>query len=59
MASFQLRNFLMKGFRDAVGKLDDSQIILNAAGWYNKEVLTEGDLEEIQTLLDKKNGITD
>lgn len=59
MANFQFRRFIMKGLRDAVGKLDDYQVVLNAAGWYNQEVLLEEDLEEIQRLLDKKNGVTD
>ena len=52
---FNLRNFIKKGLIDAVGKMADYQIILNAAGWYEKGVLTEDDLEEIQTKIDEKN----
>ena len=33
----------------------DYQIILNAAGWYDKGVLSETDLGEIQTAIDEKN----
>ena len=33
----------------------DYQIILNAAGWFEKGVLTESDLAEIQTAIDEKN----
>ena len=33
----------------------DYQIILNAAGWFEKGVLTETDLSEIQTAIDEKN----
>ena len=44
---FSLRAFLKKGFLDAVGKMADYQIILNASGWLEKGVLTEDDLAEI------------
>ena len=44
---FSLREFVKKGFLDAVGKMADYQIILNAAGWHEKGVLTEDDLLEI------------
>ena len=52
---FNLRDFIKKGFLNAVGKMADYQIILNAAGWYEKGVLTEDDLEEIQVKIDEKN----
>ena len=52
---FNLREFLMKGFRDAVGKMADYQVIMNATGYYEKNVLTTEDLAEIQTLIDEKN----
>ncbi len=49
---FSLRNFIKKGLLNAVGKMADYQVILNAAGWYEKGVLTEEDLNEIQTSID-------
>lgn len=49
---FSLREFLKKGFIDAVGKMSDYQIILNSAGWMEKGVLTEGDLAEINTAIE-------
>lgn len=52
---FALRDFLKQGFLNAVGNLPDYKIILNAAGWLEKDVLTEDDLEEIQTAIAKKN----
>lgn len=52
---FNYRNFLMQGFKDAVGKMADYQVILNANGFYEKGVLTESDLSELQTLIDVKN----
>jgi len=48
---FSIRNFVKDGFLKAVGKMADYQIILNAAAWHEKGVLTEGDLAEIQTAI--------
>jgi hypothetical protein len=53
--SFNLREFIKKGLLDAVGKMADYQVVLNAAGWHEKGVLDEEDLAEIQTLIDVKN----
>ena len=44
---FSLREFIKKGLLDAVGKMADYQIILNATGWYEKQVLTMEDLAEM------------
>lgn len=52
---FTLANFIRNGFLAAVGKMADYQIILNAAGWFEKGVLTETDLAEIQVVIDEKN----
>ena len=52
---FNYREFLMKGFRNAVGKMADYKVILNANGYYEKGVLTEGDLAELQEMIDAKN----
>ena len=52
---FNLGSFIKNGFIAAVGKMADYQIILNAAGWFEKGVLTESDLAEIQTVIDEKN----
>ena len=49
---FSLREFIKKGLLDAVGKMADYQIILNAAGWYEKGVLTEDDLAEINAAIE-------
>lgn len=53
--SFNMRDFVKKGLLDAVGKMADYQVILNAAGWHEKGVLTEEDLAEIQSVIDAKN----
>lgn len=52
---FNLRDFIYKGLVDAVGKMADYQVILNAAGWLEKGVLTETDLSELEGLIDAKN----
>ncbi len=52
---FSLREFLMKGFKDAIGSMADYQIILNATGYYEKNVLTTEDLAELAALIDEKN----
>ena len=49
---FNLRDFIKSGFLKAVGKMADYQIILNAAGWHEKGVLTEEDLAEINAAID-------
>ena len=52
---FSLREFIKKGFLDAVGKMADYQIILNATAYYEKNVLTMEDLAEINAKIDEKN----
>ena len=52
---FNLGAFIKGGLIAAVGRMADYQIILNAAGWFEKGVLTETDLAEIQTAIDEKN----
>ena len=48
---FCLRNFVKTGLLQAVGQMANYQIILNAAGWLEKGVLTEADLAEINTAI--------
>ena len=49
---FNLREYIKKGFLDAVGKMSDYQIILNSVGWMEKGVLTEDDLAEINAKIE-------
>lgn len=51
---FNLRNFIKSGLIKAAGSMADYQIILNAAGWLEKGVLTEGDLAEIEAAIAKE-----
>lgn len=52
---FSLHDFIMEGLLDAVGKMADYQVILNAAGWQQKGVLTEQDLAVIDEKISIKN----
>lgn len=49
---FSLREFIKTGFLAAVGDMAPYRIILNAAGWYDRGVLTLEDLAEIQAAVD-------
>ena len=49
---FSFKDFVKSGFLRAVGRMADYQIILNAAGWLEKGVLTEDDLAEIRTAIE-------
>lgn len=46
-----LREYIKCGFIDAVGQMPDYKIILNSAGWLDKGVLTEEDLQEINAVI--------
>lgn len=52
---FSLKNFVKKGLLNAVGRMADYQVILNAAGWLEKGVLDEDDLAEISAKIDAQN----
>ena len=56
---FNLRDFIKKGFLDAVGKMADYQVILNATGWYEKGVLVEDDLAEINAKIEAQYIVAD
>lgn len=51
---FDFRMFLKKGFLGAVGKMADYKIRLNAVGYYEKGVLTEEDLAQIDEKIDSQ-----
>ena len=56
---FDLRLFIKMGLMDAVGKLADYQVILNAAGWHEKGVLTTEDLADIQTAIESQHAVSE
>ena len=47
-----LRNFVMKSLKSAIGNMPDYWVLNNALGWYDKGVLTESDLKDIQKEID-------
>ena len=51
---FSLNAFIKKGLLDAVGKMADYQVILNAVGWMEKGVLSEADLAQISEKIDEQ-----
>lgn len=51
---FSLKEFIKNGLLKAVGEMADYQIILNAAGWFEKGVLSEEDLAEIQAAIEAR-----
>lgn len=56
---FTLSGFIKRGLLSAIGKMADYQIILNAAGWLEKGVLSEEDLADIQAAIDAQYPQTD
>ena len=52
---FNLRDFVKGGLVSAIGKMEDYQVILNAAGWHEKGVLAEEDLVEIKTMIEAQH----
>ncbi|MBR1653695.1 MAG: hypothetical protein IJ690_07620 [Clostridia bacterium] len=52
---FNLREFVKKGLLLAIGIQSDYWVILTSANWFQKGVLTEEDMLEIQTAIDEKN----
>ena len=49
---FKLNEFIKKGLLSAVGKMADYQIILNAASWHEKGVLSTEDLVEVEAAVE-------
>ena len=52
---FSMHDFVLKGLIAAIGVQSDYWVILESAKWFEKGVLLEEDLEEIQRLIDEKN----
>lgn len=52
---FSFRHFVKDGLCKAVGAMADYQIVLNAAGWFEKNVLLESDLAHIEAAIAAHN----
>lgn len=48
---FNFSQFVKNGLLSAIGRMPDYQITLSAASWYDKQVLNESDLAEIESVL--------
>lgn len=51
---FNLRDFVYNALMQAIGSMPDFQIMILAAGWYAKGVLSEADLAAIQAALNRE-----
>ena len=49
--SFSCNDFLMEGLRDAVGKVPNYQIVIDATNLYKNKMLTLNNLVEIHNLI--------
>lgn len=49
---FSLREFILKGLKESIGKEPDYKVIQNTVGWLDKGVLYELDVKEISNLID-------
>lgn len=49
---FDFRTFVKKGLLDAVNKQSNYWVMLNAAAYYEKGILNDEDMTEIQELID-------
>jgi hypothetical protein len=46
-----LHDFVMRGLLASIGKMPDYWIINSSLNWYDKGILSQGDLEEINSKL--------
>ena len=49
-----LKEFIKKGLIEAVGNMPDYKIRLSAAGWLEKDVLTEADLVDVDVAIESQ-----
>ena len=56
---FSMREYVKKGFLNAVGKQPDYWIILNSVGYAEKGILLQDDLAEIQAKIDEQYNVTE
>lgn len=49
-----LKEFIKKGLIEAVGNMPDYKIRLSAAGWLEKDVLTEADLVDVDAAINEQ-----
>lgn len=52
---FDLREFVLKTIKGMIGNEPDYKVQKYALGWFDKEVLTEEELTEIDTLIEEQS----
>lgn len=55
---FDLRIFVKTGITESIGNEEDYKVVLRAAEWHARNVLTLTDLTEIDTLIEAKKTAT-
>ena len=54
-----LRSFIKNGYLKAVGKMEDYKIILGASAYFDKGILKEEDLKEINEAINKQYEVSE
>ncbi len=49
-----LREFIKNGYLKAIGKMEDYKVILGASAYFDKGILKEEDLKEINEAINKQ-----
>ena len=52
---FNLKDFILKGIKGMIGNEPDYRVIKYSAAWYDKGVLTDAELSEIDRLIAANN----
>lgn len=52
---FSLKDFILKGIKGMIGNEPDYKVIEYSAAWYDKGVLTDAELAEIDQMIIAKN----
>lgn len=52
---FSLKEFIFRGIKGMIGNEPDYKVIEYSAAWYDKGVLTDAELTEIDQLITAKN----
>lgn len=54
---FRLEDFILKTIKGMIGNEPDYRVQEYALSWYNRGKLTEGNLAEIEDLIEEKNSV--
>lgn len=54
-----LRSFIKEGYLKAIGKMEDYKVILGASAYFDKGILKEEDLKEINEAINKQYEVSE